>query len=183
MRSRWPRRRRPWLRVMLVLAQVSSMKISRSGSRSGWASNQASRRFRTSGRSCSPACPVFFARGPVAEEEAADRAVAETMAPLRQRRAEFCDGRVRRCLPELEVRRGLCFDAPGAAIAALRLWRRVALNARQAPPSAHARCADAKPRGRLAMARACGDRRKRPAPKVERKGFRHARRPPSRRKG
>ena len=48
------------LRAMLVFAQVSSMKTSRSGSRSGWASNQACRRFTISGRSCSLACAVFF---------------------------------------------------------------------------------------------------------------------------
>jgi len=41
-------------------AGVSSMKISRSGSRSSWPSNQASRRLRRSGRSCSAACAVFF---------------------------------------------------------------------------------------------------------------------------
>jgi hypothetical protein len=36
------------------------MKISRSGSRSSWPSNQASRRLRISGRFCSAACAVFF---------------------------------------------------------------------------------------------------------------------------
>ena len=59
-RSRSPRRQRPWRRAILVEAQVSSMKTRRSGSRSSWPSNQSSRRFRTSGRSCSLACAVFF---------------------------------------------------------------------------------------------------------------------------
>ena len=59
-RSRSPRRQRPWLRVMLVAVQVSSMNTSRAGSRSSWRSNHASRRLRTSGRSCSLAWPVFF---------------------------------------------------------------------------------------------------------------------------
>src|SRR6185369_6063033 len=45
---------------MLVEAQVSSMKISRSGSRSSWPSNQAARRLRISGRSCATACSSFF---------------------------------------------------------------------------------------------------------------------------
>ena len=36
------------------------MKTSRSGSRSSWPSNQSCRCFRTSGRSCSIAWPVFF---------------------------------------------------------------------------------------------------------------------------
>ena len=40
--------------------QVSSMKTSFSGSRSSSESNQARRRFRISGRSCSVACADFF---------------------------------------------------------------------------------------------------------------------------
>jgi hypothetical protein len=45
---------------MLVAVQVSSMKTSRSGSRSSCPSNQSCLCFRTSGRSCSIAWPVFF---------------------------------------------------------------------------------------------------------------------------
>src|SRR5437016_10224827 len=48
---------------MLVEAQVSSMNTSRAGSRSSWPSNQASRRLRMSGRSCSAAWAVFFFYG------------------------------------------------------------------------------------------------------------------------
>src|SRR5215210_5124371 len=48
---------------MLVEAQVSSMNTSRSGSRSSWPSNQASRRFRMSGRSCSQGMQLFDAEG------------------------------------------------------------------------------------------------------------------------
>ena len=59
-RRRSPRWQRPWLRVMLVAVQVSSMKSSRSGSRSSWSWNQASRALRMSGRSCSAACPIFM---------------------------------------------------------------------------------------------------------------------------
>ena len=57
---RSPRGARPWVRAMLVFAQVSSMNTSRSGSRSGWPSNQACRRFTTSERPCSLACAVSF---------------------------------------------------------------------------------------------------------------------------
>jgi hypothetical protein len=39
-RQRSPRRARPWRRAILVEAPVSSMKTSRSGSKSSWASNQ-----------------------------------------------------------------------------------------------------------------------------------------------
>lgn len=45
---------------MLVAVHVSSMNTKRSGSRSTWLSNQSWRCLRTSGRSCSMACPVFF---------------------------------------------------------------------------------------------------------------------------
>jgi hypothetical protein len=41
MRRRQPRGARPWVRAMLVFAQVSSRNSSRSGSRSIWPSNQA----------------------------------------------------------------------------------------------------------------------------------------------
>ena len=53
---------RPRNRAILVEAPVSSMKTRCRGSRSGCASNQASRRAATSGRSCSLACAVFFLR-------------------------------------------------------------------------------------------------------------------------
>ena len=61
-RSRVAARQRPWRRAMLVVAQVSSMKTSRSGSRSSWLSNQSCRRFRTSGRSCSLRVRGLFLR-------------------------------------------------------------------------------------------------------------------------
>ncbi len=51
-RQRSPRGERPRRRAILVVAPVSSMKTSLAGSRSGCASNQASRRELTSSRSC-----------------------------------------------------------------------------------------------------------------------------------
>src|SRR5918994_3108915 len=66
---------------MLVDAQVSSMNTRRSGSRSSWSSNQASRRFRTSRRSCSEACAVFFTRELVTAAEAPERGHAD-LRPL-----------------------------------------------------------------------------------------------------
>ncbi len=59
-RSRSPFAARPRRRAMLVAAPVSSMKTSLLGSSSSWSSNQASRRFRMSGRSRSAACADFF---------------------------------------------------------------------------------------------------------------------------
>ncbi len=58
--SRWPRGARPCNHAILVLAPISSMNTRRRGSRSSWPSNHASRRLRTSGRSCSAACPDYF---------------------------------------------------------------------------------------------------------------------------
>ena len=59
-RHRSPHGARPRSRAIFVDAAVSSMKMSLSGSRSSWPSNQAMRRRKTSGRCCSEACAVFF---------------------------------------------------------------------------------------------------------------------------
>lgn len=86
----WPRRR-----TMLVEAQVSSMKIRRAGSSSGWPSNHSSRLLATSGRSCSLACAVFFECQAAAVEEGPDRADAGARAALGcQPLADLCDGDV-----------------------------------------------------------------------------------------
>jgi hypothetical protein len=58
------------------------MKTRRSGSRSGWASNQARRLAATSGRSCSLAWAVFFEGHRVAVKEAPHRAGCEGCAVL-----------------------------------------------------------------------------------------------------
>ena len=55
-----PRVAQPWVRVMLVLAQVSSMNTIRLGSTQRWTQRQRLRRRTTSGRSCSLAKSVFF---------------------------------------------------------------------------------------------------------------------------
>ena len=59
-RRRSPLGARPRRRVILVFNPVSSMKIRRSESRSGCASNQAPRAAATSARSCSLAWADFF---------------------------------------------------------------------------------------------------------------------------
>ena len=58
--NRVPRLQRPRRRTMLVLAQVSSIKISLRGFRVGWFSRHSARALATSGRFCSAACKVFF---------------------------------------------------------------------------------------------------------------------------
>ena len=57
-RRRLPRGGRP--RVRAIFGEAPLMNTRRSGLRSCWASNQSRRWLRTSGRSCSAACPVFF---------------------------------------------------------------------------------------------------------------------------
>ncbi len=59
-RQRSPRFARPRRRAILVEAPVSSTNTRRSGSRSGCASNHASRRAATSDLLCSLACAVFW---------------------------------------------------------------------------------------------------------------------------
>ena len=59
-RRRSPLGARPWVRAILVVAQVSSTKTGLAGSRSGRPSNHARRRLGMSGRSCSAACAVLF---------------------------------------------------------------------------------------------------------------------------
>src|SRR5215217_4719100 len=78
---------------MLVEAQVSSMNTSRSGSRSSWLSNQAARRLRISGRSCSAACAVFFFRVIWCRRQKRPSALTLTCAPFWAKRA-FNSGRV-----------------------------------------------------------------------------------------
>src|SRR5438477_11470100 len=74
--SLWPRAQRPCVRVMLVLAQVSSMKTRREGSSRPWYFFHGARRLATSGRSCSLACRLFFEADPFVLEEVPDREVA-----------------------------------------------------------------------------------------------------------
>src|SRR6185295_14738958 len=71
-----PRGARPWVRVMLVLAQVSSMKTRREGSSRPWYFLHCARRLATSGRSCSLACRLFFEGDALVHEEVPDREVA-----------------------------------------------------------------------------------------------------------
>src|SRR5512147_2703747 len=96
------------------------MKISFSGSRSGRPLSHAWRASFTSGRSCSAACVVFFARDPPTLEEAPDRPDPEPLPPLfLQLRLEFLERDVGGLLdgPEDELR--FFLDAIRPAIAAL----------------------------------------------------------------
>src|ERR1700722_8800191 len=81
---RSPLAQRPWVRVMLVLAQVSSMKTSRLGSIVAWRAFHCSRRLATSGRSCSEARRLFFERHAFMLEKMPKRVIADHQAAVSQ---------------------------------------------------------------------------------------------------
>ena len=124
---------------MLGDAQVSSMKTSFSGSRSSWLSNQSSRRFRTSGRSCSVAWPVFFTRDPVPGEEAPQRGDAGAHAALGQHYPQLRQRRIGLLLDSFQDEGCMVLDLRRPTITALRLGCRRAVNERQLPPPDRAR--------------------------------------------
>src|SRR6187455_1587902 len=93
---RWPRRQRPWVRVIFVVADVSSRKIRCLGSRAGCRTMNLRRAATTSGRPCSVACRLFFDGDPVAFEEPPDRRLADANAmPGRQFRTDLGQRQVR----------------------------------------------------------------------------------------
>src|SRR5713101_6330185 len=102
------------------------MKTSRVGSMSSWPSNQALRRFRISGRFCSPRGRSFFARDPVAVEEPPERANPDPYAPVRQPRPDPDKGDVRRLGHKSEDHLRMRLDLLRTAVAALTLNRSAA---------------------------------------------------------
>jgi hypothetical protein len=102
---------RPFLRAMFVVAQVSSMKTRRSGSRPSWFSNHASRCFKISGRSRSLACAVFFPRNVVTVEEAPQRSDAEAMPALGKLCGKFLERDVAALLDERRDQTEMRVDA------------------------------------------------------------------------
>lgn len=154
------------------------MKTRRSGSRSSWPSNQASRRLRTSGRSCSAACAVFFHRDPASLEEAPQAAIPDRNAPLGQGRPKLLQRDVRLGLVERHHQIAVSFDHTRALIAAHRPRACVALLALQHPPAAHAGRADPETLTGLTMAQPRGDCRQHANSEIQRERCRHACRPP-----
>src|SRR5580704_1796477 len=87
--SRLPLAQRPWLRVMLVFTQVSSMKTRRAGLSRLWYCRHRLRRRATSGRSCSAACRLFFEADAFVLEEVPDGVIAHNhpaIGELREQR-------------------------------------------------------------------------------------------------
>jgi len=132
---------------MLVDAQVSSIKTSLSGSRSSCPSNHSSRRFRTSGRSCSVHGRSFFACDSVATEEAPQRRDADAHVTLREHDPQLRERRIRLLFDRFQDKRGMILDLGLTAVAALRLGGRRTMTQRQLPPPDCARCADTEPLG------------------------------------
>jgi hypothetical protein len=163
---------------MLVDAQVSSMNTSRSGSRSSWPSNHSSRRFRMSGRSCSLAWPVFFARDPVPGEEAPQGGDADAHAPRGQHLAQLRQRRVWLLLDRVQNKGRMLLDLHRATISALRLGGRRAVLERQLPPPDRARRADAEPLGRPPARHTIFNGSDHTVPKITRQGSTHPCRPP-----
>ena len=110
---------------MLVEAQVSSMNTSRAGSRSSCPSNQASRRVKTSGRSCSAACADFFPCYLPAREEAPQRTDADANPALGQLRLQFVRRHVRHRLDQPEDQIGMSLDLTRSFVSALRKGQRL----------------------------------------------------------
>src|ERR1700722_8913912 len=81
---RAPLAHRPWERVMLVFAQVSSMNTSRLGSIVAWRAFHRSRRLATSGRSCSEARRLFFERHAFMVKKMPERIIADHQAAVGQ---------------------------------------------------------------------------------------------------
>ena len=120
-RRRWPRRARPQRRAILVDAPVSSTKTSLSGSRAGWASNQARRRCSTSGRCCLLACADFLEGDAAAEEEAPHGALGDPQPMLAlQMGRDLRQHHVRGLFDQRQDRLGPCLDPLRAPVAALR---------------------------------------------------------------
>src|SRR3954451_22520572 len=160
---------------MLVEAQVSSMNTSRSGSRSSWLSNQAARRLRISGRSCSAACAVFFLRVILCRRQKRQSALTLTRAPFSAKRA-FNSGQARLQLGQGDVgnlgqgrvdQLGMGLGATREPIAALRLWPATPAGPAHPLPADGAGRAHAKPGRRLTAGQARVDGGQNTRAKVE----------------
>src|SRR5215467_13433613 len=92
---RVPRGERPWRRVILVLAQVSSMNTRRLGSSRPWYFFHWVRRRAMSARSGSLAYRLFFKTDPFALEEAPHCAVARRRAALSEFGHHCAQGQIR----------------------------------------------------------------------------------------
>ena len=127
------------------------MKTRRSGSKSIWSSNHSRRCFRMSGRSCSMAWPVFFARHAPAYEEAMQPGDGDEQANRGQACALFLK---RDVVARFSDRKDVCrplFHPARAHIAVEGATPSRAAAARQLSPSSTA----ARSRERKSIERGC----------------------------
>ena len=178
-RRRWPRGARPCRRAILVLAPVSSMKTSLLGSRSNWPSNQAWRRVRISGRSCSAACAVFFERDLPTLEKAPDRGHAGGDPAPSQFGLQFRQRDVGRLLIKLEDKRRIALDPTRPTVTPQRPGPDIAGLLHQGEPANCAGGAHPEPRRRLPARHPRLNGLDHPLTQVNRQRFAHACRPPS----
>jgi hypothetical protein len=100
------------------------------------------------------------------------------VAARAQRVAQFLDGRIGHLAEELLDQSGLCLDPAGAAIPAEWAGLGVTPLPLQCPPTADTGWADTEPRRSFPMAGTISNKGENANPKIDRQGFRHARRPP-----
>ena len=155
------------------------MKTSFSGSRSSWDSNQARRRFRISGRSCSVACADFFERDASSGEEARKRRDAERMACGEQDATHFCKRGVPLGSEQGKDESGLGLNGHRPTISSLALGRYIACRKRLRHPSDRAGRPNLEMRRSLTPGHAAIDCINHTLAKVGRERFRHVSRPPS----
>ncbi len=165
-RSRSPLAQRPWLRVMLVAVHVSSMNTRRSGSRPSYPSNPCRRCLRTSGRSCSIACPVFFPRDAVTLEEAMHRADPDRCATLDQRCLNLGQGHVALLCDQFLDQVAMHLDLALMPITAARFGNCLTMLNSKLAPADCTQCADPKMRRSCAATHNSINCRNNPVPKI-----------------
>src|SRR5271165_3787236 len=119
--SRLPRGQRPRSLVMLVDVPVSSIKTNLRGSSRGCSCFHFARAVRTSSRSCSAACRLFFEGDVVAIAEPPYGTSADLDATLAQPAADFLQGQVR--LGGNQLQKPWLVSIQRRALAAHRLGR------------------------------------------------------------
>src|SRR5215212_8694410 len=150
MRQRSPRGAQAYRRAMLVLAAVSSRNTSRSGSKSSWPANQASRAALTSSRSCSAACMPLFPADAMTGQKARETAGADRNPFLLERVAQLAQEDLRTSLVGLQDERGMSLDVAGALVAPQGRGSDVPLALLLLRPAADAGAAHPKALGSLA---------------------------------
>src|SRR3954468_6479840 len=135
---------------MVVVAAVASRNTSRSGSRSSWPANQASRAALTSPAPAQPRASPFFAADAMAREEAREAAGADLDPVLLECVAQLAQEDLRPGFIGLQDQRGMSLNAVRALVSALGLGREATLLSEALVPADGRGQADAEALGGLA---------------------------------